>query len=291
MQCIFAAIGSWLHGIPDVVWAALIAAGIAFLSNFLSNRNSRKQLQMQLDATAQREKIEREMALRRDVYLPAIEAITRAQAMLGRLTDINVDQVELGAQLTTDLATISKVHLIASDATIRALMVYTKTLMPAFMELIALRTALLIRKHSIGLAQTYMDASMAEHRRLIQLMKELNIAGNSDRDAMDRLKRQAQHELEFFNTQAKKQAEMAEQQNVDVFALIRRLSELMGPISATIPDALVSARRELDLPLDEAAFRQMFAQQLQAAQSATLNIEAQIKGAMQPKPPSPPPPP
>jgi hypothetical protein len=83
IHSIFVAVGDFLHHVPEVVWSALIAASVAFFTTTLSNRNSRAQLQMQLDATARREKIEREMALRRDVYLPATEAITRASASLG----------------------------------------------------------------------------------------------------------------------------------------------------------------------------------------------------------------
>jgi hypothetical protein len=73
-----------LHRVPDVVWAALIAAGVAFLTTTLSNRNSRKQLKMQLDSSAQHQKLEREMALRRDVYLPVAEAIPRMNGCIGR---------------------------------------------------------------------------------------------------------------------------------------------------------------------------------------------------------------
>jgi hypothetical protein len=284
MQHFAVAIGLWFQHVPDVVWAALIAAGVAFFTTTLSNRNSRKQLQMQLDATAQRQKVEREMALKRDVYLPAVEAITRAHALLGRLTDVNVDQVEIGAQLTADLATISKVQLIGSDTTIQALMAFMKVLMPAFMEMVVQRAPLMVRKHSIALCQTYMDAALAENRRLVQLMKELNISGNTDRAAMERLTRQGQQELEFFHARAKEQKELTDQNNVALFALIERLAELMGPITATIPDALISARRDLDLPLDEAGYRKSFAEQQQAAQAAIRGIEGQIKRVMQPLP-------
>jgi len=74
--------GSMFHHVPETVWAALIAAGVAFLTTTLSNRNSRKQLQMQLTHNAGQQKQEREMALRRDVHLPVIEAIVRARTEL-----------------------------------------------------------------------------------------------------------------------------------------------------------------------------------------------------------------
>ena len=70
----------WIHHVPDPVWAALIgaiiASGVSFVVTILSNRNSRKQLQMQLDENARQRDRERTMTLRRDVYLPATEAIT-----------------------------------------------------------------------------------------------------------------------------------------------------------------------------------------------------------------------
>ena len=90
--------------------AVLAAAGLSLLASWLSNRNSRVQLQMQLAHDATQRDREREMALRRDVYLPAIEAIVRTQASLGLMTDPNTDQIALGHQLSTDQATIAKVQ-------------------------------------------------------------------------------------------------------------------------------------------------------------------------------------
>lgn len=276
IHSICVAVGDYLHRVPDVVWAALIAASVAFFTTTLSNRNSRKQLQMQLDATARREKIEREMALRRDVYLPAAEAITRAHAALGRLTDVNVDHAEFGLQMVADLAAISKAQLIASDSTVQALMAYTNALMPAYLDLLKSRVPLIIRKNAIELEQTYIDAALTEHRRLVQLMKEYNLSGSSDRAPLERLDRQCKNELEVFQSHVDKQAAHWQEQRAAVYALVKKLAELMGPISAAIPDAMLSARRDLDLPIDEAAYRTRFAGQQKAAQAAMLGIEDQF---------------
>lgn len=98
MDCLhrLAAILLWLldalHHVPEVVWAALIAALVAFTSTVLSNRNSRKQLKLQLDDNALQRDRDRTMCLRRDVYLPAAEALARLQGALGKLTSVNADQ-------------------------------------------------------------------------------------------------------------------------------------------------------------------------------------------------------
>lgn len=262
-----------LRRVPDVVWAALIAAGVAFLTTTLSNRNSRRQLKMQLDSNALRQKEEREMALRRDVYLPAAEAITRANSLLGLLSNVDSDHLSIGRQLTANLATLSKVQLVASDATVRALMTFTKTFMPAFLEMMTLRVPLLIRKNGISLQQTFMDAALAEHRRLVLLMKEHNISGGTDRALLDRLNGQCAKEMDVFRKHAAEQAELFRLQNEGIIAIAQRLGELLGPVAATVPDAILSARRELDLPIDEAEYRRLFGEQQQAAQAALRDIK------------------
>lgn len=53
------------------------------------------------DEDARQKKLEREMALRRDVYLPAAEAIPRTNSNVLRLLD--ADQIAIGVQMTADL--------------------------------------------------------------------------------------------------------------------------------------------------------------------------------------------
>jgi hypothetical protein len=186
--------------------------------------------------------------------------------------------------MTADLATINKVQLIAGDATVQALMAYTNALMPAYIELLSLRLPLMNRKHAIGLEQMYMDAAMGEHRRLVQLMKEHNLSGNADRAALERLNSQCKSELEVFQTHANQQAALWQEQNANIFALGKTLAQLLGPIATTTPEALLAARRELDLPLDETAYRRLFAEQQQAARAILLGVEDRIKGVLSPAP-------
>src|SRR5580698_1466183 len=149
MTAVFAWLGASLHHVPDVIWGALIAALVAFTSTMLSNRNSRKQLRMQLTSDALQQDRERAMALRRDVYLPAAEAIARCQGALGQLTDVNADQKAVAHQLVVDLATFAKIHLVASEPTIIALMTYQKAFMPAYVELLELRAPMMNRQREI----------------------------------------------------------------------------------------------------------------------------------------------
>ena len=69
---------TWLTSIPHVVWAAIIASGLTIFGVTLANRANKKCLILQLNHDAQQKDKEREMQLRRDVYIEAAEAIAEA---------------------------------------------------------------------------------------------------------------------------------------------------------------------------------------------------------------------
>ena len=275
-----------LHQVPDVVWAALIAAGVAFVSTWLSNRNSRKQLRMQLASTAQQQDRDRTMSLRRDVYLPAVEALARLQGALGQLTDVNADQEAIGRQIVTDLATLAKIHLVASESTITALMEYQKAFMPAYLELIELRGPLVSRRRAIDLEQTFMDAAIAEHKQLVQLMKEQHISGSEDSARLQRLKLQSDNVLNRHKDHNAKQGALWQEQIAAQLNIADRLTEIIARTAPLIPSALLSARKDVDLPIDDAKYRKLYGEQQEAALTMMRNV---VQRARNPKSVNPPP--
>ena len=74
-----------LKEIPNVVWSAIIASLITLSGVWLSNRNSRNLQQNQLRHDAERRNSERELALRKEVYLEALESISISIARISHL--------------------------------------------------------------------------------------------------------------------------------------------------------------------------------------------------------------
>jgi len=288
VTAVFASLVAALHHVPDVLWGALIAALVAFTSTMLSNRNSRKQLRMQLSSNALQQDRERAMALRRDVYLPAAEALARCQGALGRLTDVNADQKAIARQLVVDLATFAKIHLVASESTIFALMTYQKTFMPAYFELLELRAPLMNRQRAIEEQQTFMDAAIAEHKQIVQLMRDHNLSGSSDTALMDRLKLQSQSLLQRHNQYNEQQTALGREQSVAQLNIVEKLTEILERTAPLVPDTLLSARHDIDMPIDDARYRKLYGEQQEAALHMMRGV---IYRARNPKPPSPLPPP
>jgi hypothetical protein len=280
-----------LRHVPDVVWAALSGAGLAFISTVLSNRNSRKQLQMQLNHDAAQKDRERAMALRRDVYLPATEALARLQGALGQLTNANADQEAIGKQIVTDTATLAKVHLVGSESTIMALMAFQKVFMPAYFELIELRGPLVNRKHAIDLEQTFMDAAIAENKQLVELMRDHNISGGGDAALMQRLKLQSDNVMSRHNTHKERQAALWQEQNVAQLNIADKLGEIMARVAPLIPSALLAARQDVDLPISETNYRRLNAEQQDAALNMLREVVRRGRGGQGSSAPPPAPPP
>jgi len=259
---------SRLDHIPDVVWAALIAAGIAWFTTFLSNQNSREQLRMQLKDGADQRERERAMALRRDVYLPTIEAVVRAHGALGRTLDLSADASEMGQQMVSDLSTIAKVHLVANEATVRGVLEYLTALMPAYLEFSGERMTLTIRKNAIATQQSLMDRSMAAQHSLVELMREQNLSGNQDRSAMDRIGRQFEIEKNSYAGFAAKHKELNLVQASELLRIAEKLKDVSVAIAGLMPTPLLAARQELDLPIDASEFRRLYGAQQEAGRKA-----------------------
>ena len=255
------AVGDGLRAVPDVVWAALIAAGVAFLTTALGNRyNARERAR------------DRAMALRRDVYLPAIEAVARAHGALGQVANLDVDLTDVGKELAADLATISKVHLVASEATVRGMLAFQRALMPAYLELVKRRVALTVRRGAIETEQRLIDSALAEQHKFVQTLQQLNVAGSTDAAARERINAQFAIAQTNFNAHAEKQAALHREQVGDHLSIVVRLTELLPAVTRFVPETLISARKELELPIDPAEYERLFQEAQEAAQRALRDL-------------------
>lgn len=249
------------HYVPDVVWGAFIAAVASYITARMTNRNSRTQLQMQLTADATQRDRERTMALRRDVYLPAAEAIVRAQQALGNVGNLNMELPEIQKDINEAFTAASKIHLVANEATVRAVMGFFAALMPAYFELLRLRVPLSTRQHSAAAHQAIANRADADLVRTNELMKQFNLSGQTDKAAWDRLVRQSQAEqkmVQDYNTAANK---LRAENVVGIKAMAQRSTRLSLEVGRKFPEAVLAARSELGLSIDPAAYQQLFAQQ------------------------------
>ena len=107
-----------LASIPDVIWAAIIASGLTFLGVSISNRANRKCLLIQLDHASKQQDKERELQIRKQVYMEAAEAIAESIKDITLLPNriIYTDNLEISNQL---LEALAKVHMVGTLDTVK----------------------------------------------------------------------------------------------------------------------------------------------------------------------------
>jgi hypothetical protein len=121
MSC-FLQVCTWQ--IPDTVWGALAGSILTLTGVFLTNWNSRKQLGMQLEHSARQEDRKRYMDLRRDVYLPAAEAIMRSNGVISKLVDLSVSENDVAQTIQESFAILAKMHVVGKERTVAAVIAY-----------------------------------------------------------------------------------------------------------------------------------------------------------------------
>lgn len=178
--------GPLISGIPLAVWAAIAAAVLGPVATLigvvLSNRNLRKNVRKQLAHDASQRDIERKMALRREVYLEAAAALSHLTQVLGQVSNLGHDLNALSGAFADDLAKLAKIQMVGTEETVEAVMTYINAVGPAFMELLMLRTPMMLQQNKIDaetdpdtkalLGRQQLSASFAASERGLELALE-----------------------------------------------------------------------------------------------------------------------
>lgn len=269
-----------LASIPDVVWAAMLASLLTLSGVLLANRSSRIRQLTELKHDASQRDREREMALRRDVYLGAAGAISRAQSTLMRLADLNVADQELSAAFSQDSSAMAQVQVVGTNKTVQAMSAFSQELGAAFLELTLKRLPLLGRKNQIELLGKFIDKSNTEQERLINAMRQMNLEGNTDqktwRVVNDSFKLEQQNNAKIIEERQL----LTEQQQRDILEFLELSVDRFCTVSRLIPSATFAVREELDLPLDREAYTKMFDENLEKGKDAIQGFLQGLNEAM-----------
>lgn len=295
--------GPLIYSVPLGLWVtvgvALLSAGAAVLVAWRSNANARRniekqlrrsaeefdrkldhesaQLALQLHHDADQRDRERQMALRREVYLEAAAALTHANGLIGRITNIENDQKMLGDEFATDLSKIAKVHIVGSDQTVQAIMNYVNVLGPSFTELTAMRVPLMIRKAAIDLEGTFVDAALAERKRFAAMMQQLNLDQETDSAKWDPIHRQSEIAAETYRSHALRKQELWREQVDGIFVIVRHSLSLVDKLVRLLPAAILAVRTEMEMPLEPEWYASLWSDQLANMKVVTDDLLASLK--------------
>ncbi len=237
--------------------AGLFALSASILTLVFTNRGHNQRLQKQLDHDQKLKTREREMALRKDIYLAAAEAASAGLVAVGRFANFDIPHDKVTEGYFDKAPSITKVHIIANEETVRAVTNFSINLNAVFLRLSVKRLQLIGQKQQIGFLRAQGDMSLQENSRTLELIKQYNIEGIADPRKLNVL----QQNFEF--ERARGEQVRREADTLDASLIPRQLEFLEEVYDETIKlgrlltPPLVSIRKELELPIDETEFRRI----------------------------------
>jgi len=270
----------WLYQIPSTVYAALMASLITLLGVSLSNRAAHKRLINQLAIESDERKQEREISLKKDVYLQAAEELTKAQQYIGSL--VNSDLANLQSQqktLESFFSATSKIHIVGSDETIKSTVDVTKKFTVALLEIMTKAMPLHAIKSDIDEFSNLIDDYSSKREKYLNEMTSFNLSGNRDGELWEKL----QDNFNFVQSEIDQSIEERSNKWLEHNKHQRELmvvctKEALELAELVVP-AVISIRKELDLPFDEKEYKLLMKRQSSEAEKVIQSFLSEVAGS------------
>ncbi len=248
---------SFLEKFPPAFWGVVVGSFFSLGGVVLTNRANDRRMQAQLAHERELRNKERELALRKEVYLAAAEAISAGFISVSKFSNLDIPPDKVTGEYLDKAPAIAKVHVIATEATARAVVSVVGELSATFLRLFAKRVPLMLQKQQLTTLDAQISGFGKERDRMVELMKQHNLEGSVD----DRRWGVIQGTFDF---EQKRVTEALEQRKALTGALYALQLEYMKDcleetmrLGRLLVPAIISVRKELDLPLDEATYVQV----------------------------------
>lgn len=202
--------------------------------------------------------IEREKNTKKEVYMEAVEAITRSQNIIAGFCNLNLIEEQITSNLSSDAGKIAKIQVVGSKETVKAVTEYMAEIGRASLDLMLKRSELMLRKSSIHTYESLRDRTQQEIDRYIAIMKNLNLQGNTDQSLWDTVNRNVEFEQNQYDKHQAKLDLLWNEQNKEHLAFTRECMDRFFSISELLPSAVLAVRNELDLDISSEDYLDIF---------------------------------
>ncbi len=246
-----------LSSIPNTVWAAIIASCLTIGGVLLTNRGNDKRLLAQLSHDAEQRKNESLMALRKNVYLPAIEAVSNNYLMLSKMSNLDLTENEISNIFSISAASTSKINLIGTTETVKSVSTLSSILASTYLKLTAKRIKLIEKRDDIEILNNLINDSSKEKDRLLELMKEFNLQGSNDKRRWDVINDRYEYETKQTDKYISERDILSSENEIAIKAYAMECYKSLKAIGKPITEAIAAIRKEMDIPFDNEEYQKI----------------------------------
>lgn len=249
--------------VPPSVWGVIIGALSALCSVALTNRAHDRRLKKQFEHEREVKRHDREMALRKEVYLGAAEAVSAGLIAVGHFSNLEIEHEKLLESYLGKASSISKTSIIAKEETIRAIAIFSGELVATFLRLTLKRAPLLQQSKEIVSLRTMVDTFLRGQTRILELMAQYNLEGLQDQRKWELLQGNFDFEKRRIDEASKKADKLSAVLFSQQLGFMEECMEESKRLSRLLVPVIVSVRKELDAPIDESAYARLTEEQIE----------------------------
>lgn len=208
------------------------------------------------------------MDLRRDVFLPAVKAVTDITAVIGTVMDIDTPNEKIRTAYAEAICDIAGVHIVASSETLSAVIEMNHHIAALYLDLNLLRANTLIESQKLRGLLAVENTEIQNGTALVEMMKRYNLSGGTP-EQWARIQQQWDIHQIMLSDHVKnkaKQHTVVVKLSTDMLKHFGEQMEQLFPLQAK---AMIAVRNELGLPMDEIEYLKFSEKSQRSAREAT----------------------
>jgi hypothetical protein len=236
--------------IPATFWGVLCGSFFSILGVWLTNRASERRLENQFQHERLVKSTERELALKKDIFLDAAEAVSAAISSLSNFANLDKSNDKVMERYLEKSPVLAKVHVVGTMQTVDSLANLMDEHRKQAFDLWAVRHQLNAQRSSIANLDNLVGKFQKEVDVTLELIKQFNISGAGDQQRWDRLQKNVEFEMKRVDDGLANRGQLVRKFTGEHVAFIAACSRASGEVAKHVAPLVKAIRQELDLPLD-----------------------------------------
>lgn len=149
MMKIYEVIASYFGLIPASFWGVLAGSFFTILGINQTNKANDARLKLQFKHENETKSIEREIAIKKDIFLDVVKAMSLGVSAFSNFSDLDIQNSEVTKQYNDESSSIAKVYVIGKEETVKSIAKFCNTLSATYMEFFARRNQVYDTKYQL----------------------------------------------------------------------------------------------------------------------------------------------
>jgi hypothetical protein len=266
---------AWLDSLNDIFQKIPAALWVVFGSLIslsgvvLTNRASEQRLKSQFLHDRDLRNSDRELALRKEVYLSVAEALHAGFIAIGKMPNLEMTLDEITRGYFDRAPALAKVQIISREETVKAVVCVAEELTASMLRMTVKRMPLEMQRRNLAVLDTQIFNFEKARDRWIELMTQHNIDRTVDQHRWNMLDGNYKFEQQRISDTLSKKSIAVNHFFIQTLEFSKEyISESYSIVKTVIP-AIKSMRNDLGIETDEAVFSKIFQESIRR-QSATV---------------------